>query len=220
MKAKMGIQAERIHVNYNGIRLESYRPDSPSFSPPAIGYLSRISRPQGVELLAEAFIHLKRALGPRDSMLRITGGHTGDDNRLIRRLKTRFKRCGVMDDVEFVQGFGMEDRISFLRTVSVLSVPVLSGPAFGSYLIEALALGVPVVQPGLGAFPELIGETGGGVLYAPNDAPTLAGALHSLLDDRERAIGLGRAGSTSVHEKFGIDHTARRMLDIYRTCTG
>jgi glycosyltransferase involved in cell wall biosynthesis len=220
MKDKMNIPDERIHVNYNGIDLEPYRPTPLSFTPPVIGYLSRISKSQGIELLAEAFIHLKSDLGPHESKLRIAGGHTGDDNKLIRHLKSRFQRSSVLEDVEFVQGFGTDDRISFLNTLTVLSVPVLSGPAFGSYLIEALALGVPVVQPDLGAFPELIGETGGGVLYTPNNVESLAGTLHSLLSDPERLARLGHKGRTSVHERFGIEHTAQRMLDIYRSCTG
>jgi len=220
MKAKMSIPDNRIRVNYSGIVLERFSPKPLSFSPPVIGFLSRISKPQGIEVLAEAFIHLKRELGPRNCKLRISGGHTGDDKKTIRRLKSRFRRFGLLEDVEIVPGFGTEDRVKFLRSLTVLSVPVLSGPAFGSYLIEALATGVPVVQPESGAFPELIAETGGGMLYAPNDPASLAGALHELLSNRERAVSLGETGSASVRAKFGIEHTARRMLDIYRTCTG
>jgi glycosyltransferase involved in cell wall biosynthesis len=220
MKARMNIPENRIRVNYTGVVLGRYTPQPLSFSPPVIGFLSRISKPQGIEVLAEAFIHLKRELGFRDCRLRISGGHTGDDKKTIHHLKSRFRRFGLLEDVEIVPGFGTDDRIEFLRSLTVLSVPVLSGPAFGSYLIEAMAMGVPVVQPELGAFPELIGETGGGILYTPNDPASLAGALHELLSNRERAVSLGKAGCASVRAKLCIEHTARRMLDIYRTCTG
>ena len=57
-------------------------------------------------------------------------------------------------------------RSNFLRSLTVLSVPARSGEAFGLYLIEAMAAGIPAVQPRLGAFPELIEATGGGVLCA------------------------------------------------------
>jgi len=218
MQEKMKIPKKRLHVTYYGIELEHYSPAALCLTPPVIGFLSRTSKPQGVELLAEAFIHLKRDKLLHEAKLRIAGGYTGDDRKFIKGLKKRFGQSGVLEDVEFVQGFDRENRIRFLRSLSVLSVPALSGQAFGSYLIEALALGVPVVQPELGGFPELIRETGGGIVYSPNSVEPLTEALRTLLVNPEKAEALGRQGSASVHKKFCIDTTAKRLLRIYSAC--
>jgi glycosyltransferase involved in cell wall biosynthesis len=74
-----------------------------------------------------------------------------------------------------------------------------------------------VVQPRLGSFPELIDATGGGVLYEPNDAATLARALGELLADDARRAELGRRGRDSVVRSFGLDTMAKNMVEVYRS---
>jgi glycosyltransferase involved in cell wall biosynthesis len=130
----------------------------------------------------------------------------------------RFKAEGVLKDVEIVQGFDKESRIGFLSNLTILSVPALSEHAFGSYLLEAIALGIPVVQPELGAFPELIGETGGGIVYSPNDVEMLTTSLKSILYNHEKATELGKQGSKAVQRKFGLKTTAQQILDVYQSC--
>jgi glycosyltransferase involved in cell wall biosynthesis len=220
MSDRVGIPRERLHVVYIGLDLDRYRPGPAplSFDPPVVGFLSRISESQGIGLLAEAFIKLKRESSLRDARLHISGGQTGDDRKFIRGITKRLEASGVLEDVEIVQDFGKDSRIRFLSSLTALSVPALSGHAFGSYLIEALALGIPVVQPKIGAFPELLRQTGGGVVYAPNDVDALVTALTSLLCNRERATALGEEGSRTVHENFGLETMAERMLEVYRSC--
>jgi glycosyltransferase involved in cell wall biosynthesis len=89
--------------------------------------------------------------------------------------------------------------------------------AFGTYILEAGARGVPVVQPRIGSYPELIEATGGGVLYEPNTAEGLAGALGDLLADEPRRAELGRKGRESVAGSFSLATMARRITDLYRT---
>ena len=88
------------------------------------------------------------------------------------------------------------DKVKFFRDLTVFSVPATYGEAFGLYILESIASGVPVVQPRHGAFPELIEATQGGVLCAPDDVKALADALESTLLDgqlRERLITQGMA---------------------------
>jgi len=88
--------------------------------------------------------------------------------------------------------------------------------ACGLYVLEALATGVPVVQPAHGVFPELIEMTGGGLLCEPNNPKALAAALESLLLDPARARQLAAQGRNAVIEKFNIDQTGRNLLRIYQ----
>ena len=73
------------------------------------------------------------------------------------------------DDVEFLEDFGGKEKLEFLKSLSVLSVPERKRVAYGLYVVEAMAAGVPVVQPRSGVFVELLEMTGGGILFEPGD---------------------------------------------------
>ena len=96
----------------------------------------------------------------------------------------------------------------------MLSVPALYGESFGLYLLEAMAAGVPVVQPRHGAFPELLEATGGGILCEPDDPASLADGLESLLTDELRARELGERGRRAVLERFTAERMARGVEEV------
>jgi glycosyltransferase involved in cell wall biosynthesis len=83
-------------------------------------------------------------------------------------------------------------------------------------VLEALAAGVPVVEPATGVFPELLETTGGGVLYEPNSAQALAAAMKPLLLEPGYAQQLGKRGKEAVFEKFNVEQTAEELVRIYR----
>jgi glycosyltransferase involved in cell wall biosynthesis len=99
--------------------------------------------------------------------------------------------------------------------LTVFSVPARYGEAFGLYVIEAWAASVPVVQPRVAAFPELVESTGGGLLCAPEDPDRLAAALEELLLDRERARLMGRSGRQAVDRDFTARRMGERMLEAF-----
>ena len=82
--------------------------------------------------------------------------------------------------------------------------------------MSAVPSGVPVVQPRVAAFPELMEASGGGVVYEPGGPAALADALEPLLLDREKARALGEAGRRAVREKFNAEQMARETVDAYR----
>jgi glycosyltransferase involved in cell wall biosynthesis len=96
----------------------------------------------------------------------------------------------------------------------VFSVPARYGEAFGLYLIEAMAAGVPVVQPRTAAFPEIIEATGGGVLCEPGNPKSLADAIEQLLLNPQRARALGKIGRNAVFEKFNAEAMAKENLRV------
>ena len=126
----------------------------------------------------------------------------------MKRVWAWFKSFGI----ELVAGPVQE----FLRSLSVLSVPAQFGESFGFYVIEAMAAGVPVVQPRCASFPELIEITGGGITYEPTDRETLAATLESFLHDPVKARKLGQAGREAVHEKFSIDTMAQGVASLFK----
>ena len=82
-------------------------------------------------------------------------------------------------------------------------------------MLEALGAGVPVVEPALGVFPELLEVTGGGVLYEGNTPQVLAEALEPLLLDPDHARQLGQQGREGVGAHFNVKQTTQDLLRLY-----
>jgi len=215
MAPRMGIARDRIRVVPAGIQLDGIEPPGEPPDPPAIGYLSRMCECLGLGLLVDAFLELRRNPALKDLRLRMTGGHTIEDKEFLAGLRAKVAEHGAADHVDVVAEFEGEARRDFLRSISVLSVPMPAGEAFGTFIIEALAFGVPVVQPAVGAFPEIVEGTGGGIVYDPNEAGALAKALGSLLLDPERSRELGVHGRAAVLKDYGVERTSEQMLDVY-----
>ena len=136
------------------------------------------------------------------------------------KLRERLRAEGALGQVEFHPNLDRAAKLEFLRSLSVFSVPARYGEAFGLYVIEAMAAGVPVVQPRAAAFPELIEATGGGLLCAEEDPQALAEAIEELLLDPARARALGEAGRRAVFERFSAEAMARAMAQVYAEVAG
>jgi glycosyltransferase involved in cell wall biosynthesis len=129
--------------------------------------------------------------------------------------RERLERAGCAGSFELHSNVSFAAKLDVLRRSTVFSVPATYGESFGLYLLEAWAMGLPVVQPQHAAFPELVAATGGGLLCAPDDPAALAHALHSLLVDPARARALGEQGRRAVHERFS---GARMAREVERVC--
>ncbi len=214
MGGRLKLPAERVHVVYNGIDLDGFAAAEIEPDPPVVGYLARMCPEKGLDFLVEAFIRLKAEARFANVRLRVAGAMTPGDGPFVQRLRERLSETGLMDHAEFLPNLDAAQKHAFLQSLSVLSVPALSGEAFGLYVLEALASGVPVVQPRHAAFPELIEATGGGLLCEPGDSDALAEAIGSLLDDHDRRRSLGRQGQAAVREKFHADRMARDFAGL------
>ncbi len=215
IQQRLRLGPDRTHVVYTGISLDGYESHVARPEVPTIGYLSRMCSEKGLDTLVEAFLKLKKNEKLREAKLRIAGGKGSDDEAFLKKIRQKLRSRGVIDDVEFLPDFDRDARIAFLRNLSVLSVPEKQPVAYGLYVLEALAAGVPVVEPASGVFPELLEITGGGLLCEPNNVEALADALGSLLLDPAKAQRLGEQGRAAVSEKFNIEQTAGQMVRIY-----
>src|SRR5205085_12090325 len=117
---------------------------------------------------------------------------------------------------------GAVDRIAkqaFLASLDVLSVPATYDEPKGVFLLEAMASGVPVVQPRRGAFTEVVETTGGGLLVAPDDPAALAEGLYRLWNDRPLTDRLARQGFDGVRVHYSIARSADQLLSVYDQLT-
>ena len=215
MKEKMKIPSEKVESIYLGADPADYQVSDVNLKQRNIGFLSRMNYDNGLDILVDAFIILKKTGKYNDIKLVLTGGSTGHDTKFLRGITKKLRREKLFQDVEFCEDFEC-DRTMFFNRIAVLSVPVRKGEAFGMYLLEAMASGIPVVQPALGAFPEIVQVSGGGLVYEPNTPDKLAEILAMILDDRELLAQKSRDGYKGVLEHFHIRNQTEKLLDFYR----
>ena len=215
MAGRMALGPDRMQVIHLGIKCDDVHKAPMTFEPPVIGYLSKMTDSLGLGRLVDAFIHLKQHPRLKDLKLRATGGLVGSDVTYVKWLKQKLAKHGFEDDAEFMENFDVDTRREFIQSLSVMSVPAPEGEAFGMFIIEANAAGVPVVQPDAGAYPEIVGATGGGIIFEKESPEALAAALESLLLDADRARTLGAAGREAVEKKFSTERMANETIALY-----
>ena len=217
MQERLGIADERLHVVYNGLDCADFAASPAPLAqrqPPTIGYLARLCADKGVDLLVEAFLLLKERNTIPGLRLCLVGVQLQEDRHLMQTMQARMREKGVAEDVEVHTNVSRVDKLKLLSQFSVMSVPATYGESFGLYLLEAMASGVPVVQPDHAAFPEILSATGGGDLCAPKDAGALAEGLERLLLDGSRAQEMADAGRRSVLESFPSERMAQEFADL------
>ncbi len=211
------VPRERIHVVFPGINLHGYGGPRPAHNgrPFTIGYFARICPEKGLHVLAEAFRLLRQAPGAERARLHVSGWLGDDHKKYFEEIQKSLKAAGLADDFLHVDSPGHDDKVRFLHGLDVLSVPTTYREPKGLYVLEALANGVPVVQPRHGSFPELLEATGGGLLVNPDDPRDLADGLRRLMDDAAHREELGRTGKEAVHARFHADRMARETAAVY-----
>lgn len=213
---RMTIPESKMQTVYLGVDTADYSPKPIAEKGPMIGYLSRMCEENGLAVLVDAFILLRKNPEYSSVQLKITGGKTGDDLHFIKEQRQKISRAGLESSVFWVDEFEGEERRKFFGSVRLISVPVLNGEAFGLYMLEAMASGIPMVQPALGAFPEVIEISGGGVIYGENKPEFLAKALGEFIFDVDRLQELSTAGIAGVKGHFDIHAQARKMVAVYQ----
>ena len=216
MAEYLAIPRQRIDVVYPGLNLQGHglpRPERPGV-PFTIGYFARICPEKGLHNLVEAFCRLRQAPGSPRTRLRVSGWLGANQRAFFADQTARLQSAGLLDDVTHVESPDHASKVRFMQQIDVLSVPTVYREPKGLYILEALANGVPVVQPGHGSFPELIEATGGGVLVPPDDPDALAAALAKLRDDHAEREKLGQRGKQAVFERFHARAMAEATLAV------
>jgi len=215
MQQQMKIPDNKIFTSHISVDPDDYTYINSAEKEFTIGYISRMCEENGLEVLVEAYILLKQRPGMASVRLILTGGATGDDHDFIKHIKNKIEHAGLKQDVQFHKDFENEGRHEFFSKVSVVSVPVLEGEAFGMYLLESMASGVPVIQPGLGAFPEIVNLSKGGIIYNPNEPVELANALEDLCINPDNLKSISLAAREGIIKHFSIHDQALRMMQLY-----
>lgn len=215
----VGLDRSKIDVVWPGIALKDYRdlPAGPEVSRPlTIGFLARFVPEKGLHLLLDAFIRLQRS-GEFPDLQLLAGGYVSRAYKTyIDGIRRKIRDHHLEDRIKLLGTLDRAEKLNFFRQIDVFSVPSPYREPKGIPVLEALASGVPVVQPDHGAYPEWIHATQGGLLYDPNDSVDLAEKLACLLRDAELRKRLGQQGRQSIFENFSSERMASATLDVLR----
>lgn len=222
MPEYLDIPRDRIHVVPLGINLQGYpiqieprvREESRPFT---IGFFARIAPEKGLHVLADAYRRLRTANKLPPARLEVAGYMAPEHKNYLSDIEGQMRDAGLAAEFHYRGALDREQKIDFLRHLDVLSVPATYDEPKGMFLLEAMACGVPVVQPRRGAFTEIVEKTGGGLLVSPDDAESLAAGLLGIHNDPASAEELRKSGFDKVREHYNVARMADRALEVYES---
>lgn len=214
--SQVGVRLPRPLVVPNGVDAplpESLEPMTRSLAEalperPYVLFLGRVDLVKRIELVLEALVDTEMCLV-------IAGGGTRDYRESLQRMA---QRLGVAGRVAFVGPVLGADKWALLRAARALVLPSLH-ENFGNVVVEAMAMGRPVVvTPGVGT-AEIVRRTGAGAVVEPTPGG-LRAALCRFFNDRPAAERAGRAGRDYIIRALTIEATTETLLAGYREVLG
>ena len=216
--AYLNLSVDKIDVVPLGLNMDEHgmpveKPEPPPF---IIGYLARICPEKGLHILIDAFRIVTEALGANNVQLHVAGYLGKKDEPYLEELVNQIQTWGLSDSFVHHGEVTRTQKIDFLNRLHIFSVPTVYRESKGLSIIEALANGVPVVQPHHGTFPEMMHATEGGILVEPESAEALAGGIMELIKDADRREHHGKTGQINVHQKFNDKVVAKHLLKVFQ----
>jgi glycosyltransferase involved in cell wall biosynthesis len=217
-----GLHTQRGDLSPTGLLKSSAgdpSPDAPSHVF-RIGYFARLAPEKGLHVLADAYARLRRRIGDAPAQpirLEAAGYLSRAHVPYLEKVRRSLERAGLADEFVYHGAVDRDGKLAFLRSLDVLSVPAPYDEPKGVFLLEAMASGVPVVQPRRGAFTEIVEKTGGGLLVAADDPGALADGLYSLYQDRALVDTLGERAFRGVRQHYSVQHSTDRLLEVYES---
>ena len=215
MSKMLSIPRERISVVPLGINLSGYERKPRGADTFRVGYFARVAPEKGLHVLADAYIALRARTKGAPMRLEAAGYMAPAHAAYLDGITRTLAKAGLAEEFTNHGTLDRDAKLKFLQSLDVLSVPTPYDEPKGTFLLEAMAEGIPVVQPRRGAFTEIIEKTGGGVLVPPDDVEALAAALHDLWKDAGKRERLGDAGYRGVREHYSIEKSTDRLMKVY-----
>lgn len=223
MSTYVAVPPTRIHVIPHGLNLAGHgdgargRAEDDPFT---IGYLARICPEKGLHLLAEAFAIASRTVGVPPLRLKVAGYLSRRERPYFDRVERDIRNRGLADQCEYAGELDRDGKLAFLKSLDAFCLPTVQPESKGLPVLEALANAVPVLVPSHGAFPEIVHDTAGGLLFPPGDANALAQIILQLVRQPALAVACGANGRQAIVDRYHAPLMARRTRALYRKLTG
>ena len=217
MAARLAVSADRVEVIPHGVDLAAFPAEPPDLAARrrsrggrlVAGFLARGCPEKGLDQLVRALPTLAR----HHDVEVIAAGATIDAERdYLASCHTLARDLGVADRFRWLGQIDRRAKLDLLESIDVFALPTPRPEAKGLSAIEALAVGVPVVASGHGAFPEMLDGERAGLLHAPGDPADLARAIDAVLADAPLAVRLGAHGHALARSR----HSAASMAAAHQ----
>jgi glycosyltransferase involved in cell wall biosynthesis len=211
----LGIPEHKMEVARLGVNTDGYRMEVPARKAAGeeirIGYFARIAPEKGLHVLAEAF-RIVRCAEP-NCVLEAAGYIAAEHRAYLDGIERQMREWGVPFTYRGV--LDREQKIAYLESLDILSAPTVYADPKGIFVLEAMAAGVPFVQPRHGSFREMAEQTGGGVLVEPENPESLAQGLLKLIRDPELRADLARKAHAGVRSYYTVGQMAEQTLAAF-----
>ena len=216
MPGYLGIPREKIRVVPIGINPEGFElRNTDRGTPFTVGFFGRIAPEKGLHVLAEAYRIMRQSGELPDARLEAAGYMAPDCKPYLEEIQKHLQDAGLGSEFHYRGAVERADKIAFLRSLDVMSMPATYDEPKGVSLLEAMACGVPLVQPRRGSFTEIVEKTGGGLLVQPDDPQSLAEGILRIARDPNLAHDLSANAFRGVREHYTAAHMADKVLEAY-----
>ncbi len=200
MPRYLGIPREKIHVVPLGINLQGYEIKKAKVGQPfKVGYFARIAPEKGLDGLAEAYKLLRENGSVPEARIEVAGYLRPEHKSYLAGIQRKLKDWGLAGEFHYHGVVERRQKIECVRNLDVLSVPAKYKEPKGVFLLEAMACGVPVVQP----------------MVEPDDPASLAAGILRLFKEPALAEELSANGFRGVREHYSVARSADRALEVY-----
>ena len=201
----------------NGIDVELFSPDVSPIEEFCDGkqnilFLGRLERRKGAIYLIKAYQQVKQEIP--NSRLIIAGPGTR-----LRKPYEKWIRNQGLEDVVFVGYISEADKPRYYKTANVYCSPATSRESFGIVLLEAMAVGTPVIASNIDGYNTVVTHGEDGLLVPPRDVGSLARTLISVLSDETLRQKLS-AGARLTAEEYSWERVAKKVFDYYVNAVG
>ncbi len=212
-----GLEPDRVAAFPIGIDVGEFKPGRPDrdlrlelgLAPGhrLVGLISYLRSYKGHEYFIEAAARvLPRA---KDVTFLIVGEGPEEE-----RLRARVASLGLADQVQLL-GF-REDLLSVFRSLDLFVIPSVEGDTIPQVLMQALAMGLPVVSTTVGSIPDVVQDGRTGFVVPPRNADALAERILTLLADAGLRAEMGRRGRALVEQEYSLDRMLDRLEEVYK----
>jgi phosphatidylinositol alpha-mannosyltransferase len=201
----------------NGVDLDCFSPDVSPIDKFCDGklnilFVGRLEKRKGLKYLLEAFVQVKQEI-PNCRLIVV-----GPGTRLRHKYERHVARSGLKD-VVFIGFVDYNELPRYYKTADVFCAPATGRESFGIILLEAMAMGKPIVASNIEGYASVIDHGVDGLLVPPTDTEALAQTLISLLNNGPLCQEMGARGKAKALE-HSWEHIARDVLDYYARVLG
>jgi glycosyltransferase involved in cell wall biosynthesis len=214
-----GIEKEKIHVIYNGVDVNKFkpRPDRAKLrrefgleeEKKIVLFVGRLYHRKGLETLLHSIPPVLQEFS--DVKFAISGTGFKKKEQSLRDLA---KELEIEDTVKFL-GYVPDEKLPDLYSASDIFVLPAIYENFPFAILEAQATGLPVISTKVGGIPEFLADNENGFLIDPGDPAQLTQRILALLQDPKLAEEMGRRGRRLIEEKFAWRLITSQVIDLY-----